>query len=104
MISKANTRKNLVIVAILSALLVITLLLWENGNLQGLFGTSVQTTGTVVDSNECGARRSEVCVELDLNREIVNAETNRIRTSTDDRVVIKVEDNLSRGVIVSVMN
>ncbi|MEZ4867008.1 MAG: hypothetical protein R3C14_37140 [Caldilineaceae bacterium] len=87
----------------LLALLLIATLLWSNSAPDGLFGAAYNTTGTVVASSECGARRSDVCVELELNHEIVSADTNGISTTVGDRVYTQVNDDLSRALILSVL-
>lgn len=80
---------SLCLLALLALLLTATLL-WSNRTSGGLFGAAYNTIGTVVASSECGARRSDVCVELELNQELVNADTNGIQTAVGNRVYTQV--------------
>ncbi|MBV7333694.1 hypothetical protein KFU94_36765 [Chloroflexi bacterium TSY] len=97
-----RTQVTFILVGLLT-LLLLAALLWSNGSPSGLFGTAVNTTGIVVESSECGARRNDVCVELDFNHEIVIADSNGHQVVLGNRVQAQVQDDLSRATILSVI-
>lgn len=98
------TQRQLILLLVgVLALLFVATLYWSNQERGGLFGTTVNTSGVVVESSECGARRNDVCLILDLNHEVVLADTNGIEVAVGYRVQALINDDLSRATITNVI-
>ena len=96
-------KKRTVLIVGLLALLLLATLLWLYADPGGLFGTAVNTSGVIVESSECGARRSDVCLRLDFNHEIVLADTNGFSVDVGYRVQTLVQEDLSRATITNII-
>ncbi|MEM7127844.1 MAG: hypothetical protein AAF702_16040 [Chloroflexota bacterium] len=104
MLIKTISRKQRIYLLVgVLALLLVAALLWSNSNPGGLFGTAVNTSAVVVENSECGARRSDVCIELDFNHEIVLADTDGMAVEVGYRVQALVNNDLSRATITNVI-